>query len=80
MTGTMTSNMSQARSIKEALTAGSTVKEKGPLVADGILSVTPDTPEVVEWRSRSGLDIAEASSTFLDDEDDGARGGRTLQS
>jgi hypothetical protein len=38
----------------------------------GILSVTPDTPEMLEWRSRSALDIAESSSTFLDDDDDGA--------
>ncbi|GFR46380.1 hypothetical protein Agub_g7962 [Astrephomene gubernaculifera] len=59
--------------IREALTAGTNVKEKGPPVADGILSVTPDTPEMLEWRSRSALDVAETSSTFLDDEDDGPK-------
>ncbi|KAG2491763.1 hypothetical protein HYH03_009924 [Edaphochlamys debaryana] len=42
-------------------------------VADGILSVTPDTPEMLEWRSRSALDVAETSSTFLDDDDDGPK-------
>lgn len=41
-------------------------------VADGILSVTPDTPEVMEWRAKSALDVAETSSIYLDDEDDGA--------
>ncbi|GLI59106.1 hypothetical protein VaNZ11_000937 [Volvox africanus] len=59
--------------IREALTAGTNVKEKGPPVADGILSVTPDTPEMLEWRSRSALDVAETSSTFLDDDDDGPK-------
>jgi hypothetical protein len=65
------SSKSNARSVREALTAGTNVKEKGPPVADGILSVTPDTPEVVEWRSRSALDVAETSSTYLDDDEDG---------
>ena len=69
-------NTSSAKSsnqsrVREALTGGSNVKEKGPPVADGFLSVTPDTPDVLEWRSKS-LDIAETSSTYLDDEDDGA--------
>ncbi|KAG2452725.1 hypothetical protein HYH02_002956 [Chlamydomonas schloesseri] len=66
------SKVNQSR-IREALTAGTNVKEKGPPVADGILSVTPDTPEMLEWRSRSALDVAETSSTFLDDEDDGPK-------
>eukprot|EP00798_Chlamydomonas_sp_ICE-L_P015975 gene15975-22105_t len=61
-------NSSKA-SIREALT-GSNDKSKVPPVADGILSVTPDSPEVVEWRSRSALDTAEISSTYLDDEHD----------
>jgi hypothetical protein len=70
-------NTSSAKSsnqsrVREALTGGSNVKEKGPPVADGFLSVTPDTPDVLEWRSKS-LDIAETSSTYLDDEDDGER-------
>jgi len=64
------SSKSNARSVREALTAGTNVKEKGPPVADGILSVTPDTPEVVEWRSRSALDAAETTSTYLNDEND----------
>lgn len=46
---------------------------KGPPVVDGILSITPDTPEVVEWR-RSALDITETTSSYLDDEDDGMIG------
>ena len=65
--------MSQAR-LREALTAGGpTTKDKGPPVADGILSVTPDTPEVVEWRSnRSVIDSIATCSTYLDDEEEGA--------
>jgi hypothetical protein len=55
--------------LRDALSA-TTSKDKGPPVADGILSITPDTPEVVEWR-RSALDITETTSTYLDDDDDG---------
>lgn len=55
--------------LRDALSA-TTAKDKGPPVADGILSITPDTPEVVEWR-RSALDITETTSTYLDDDDDG---------
>eukprot|EP00879_Flechtneria_rotunda_P027477 GHRR01029438.1.p1 GENE.GHRR01029438.1~~GHRR01029438.1.p1 ORF type:complete len:173 (+),score=41.18 GHRR01029438.1:40-519(+) len=54
--------------LKEALVGASSIKEKGPLVADGILSVTPDPPEAVEWRNKSILDSAAAGSTFLDDD------------
>ncbi|GAX80158.1 hypothetical protein CEUSTIGMA_g7596.t1 [Chlamydomonas eustigma] len=54
--------------LRDALSATSS-KDKGPPVADGILSITPDTPEVVEWR-RSALDITETTSTYLDDDDD----------
>lgn len=43
-------------------------KEKGPPVADGVLSVTPDPPEMAEWRAKSVLDSMGAGSTFLDDE------------
>lgn len=64
----MTSTNNSAARIREAMTSTAS-KEKGPPVADGVLSVTPDTPEIVEWRSRS--DVAEASSSFLDDDDDG---------
>ena len=61
--------MAQAR-LREALNAGGPgPKEKGPPVADGILSVTPDTPEAVEWRSRrSIIDSAGASSSYLEDD------------
>ena len=60
----------QAR-LREALQAGGpgSQKEKGPPVADGILTVTPDTPEAVEWRTRrSIIDSAGASSSYLEDE------------
>jgi len=61
--------MAQAR-LREALNAGSgSQKEKGPPVADGILSVTPDTQEALEWRSRrSIIDSAGTSSSYLGDE------------
>ena len=61
--------MAQAR-LREALNAGSgSQKEKGPPVADGILSVTPDTQEALEWRSkRSIIDSAGTSSSYLEDE------------
>jgi hypothetical protein len=62
--------MANAR-IREALAAGNNPKEKGPQVADGVLSITPDSPEAAEWRSRSLMDCAGTSSTFLDDDDDG---------
>lgn len=57
--------------IREALTAGSNVKEKGPPVADGVLSPTPDTPEVAEWRSKSPLDCVATTSSYLEGDDDG---------
>lgn len=67
---------SRRSAVREALQG--TVKEKGPPVADGVLSVTPDTPEVIEWRQKSSLDTAEASSSFLDDEDDGGRSNSNI--
>ncbi len=68
------SKSSQAR-LREALTAGGpSSKDKGPPVADGVLSVTPDTAEAIEWRSRqSVVDSIAACSPFLDDDDDGER-------
>ena len=63
--------MGQAR-LREALNAGGpgTQKEKGPPVADGILTVTPDTAEALEWKSRrSAIDSAGTSSCYLEDED-----------
>ncbi len=62
--------MAQAR-LREALNAGGpgSQKEKGPPSPDGILSVTPDTPEAVEWRTRQSIiDSAGASSSYLEDE------------
>lgn len=62
--------MAQAR-LREALNAGGpgSQKEKGPPSPDGILSVTPDTPEAVEWRTRqSVIDSAGASSSYLEDD------------
>lgn len=68
------SKSSQAR-LREALTAGGpSTKDKGPPVADGALSVTPDTAEAIEWRSRqSVVDRIAACSHFLDCDDDGER-------
>lgn len=70
------SKSSQAR-LREALTAGGpSTKDKGPPVADGVLSVTPDTAEAIEWRSRqSVVDSIAACSSFLDDDEDGAGDG-----
>lgn len=52
--------------------APTATKEKGPPVADGLLTETPDTPEAIEWRSRqSVIDAIASSSTYLDDENDG---------
>ena len=62
-------SVAQAR-LREALTAGGPgTKEKGPPVADGFLSVTPDTPEAIEFRSRRSIfDSVGASSSYLEDE------------
>jgi hypothetical protein len=66
------SKSSQAR-LREALTAGNPTAAKGPPVADGVLSVTPDTAEAIEWKSRkSVVDTIASCSTFLDDDDEGA--------
>lgn len=56
-------------SVREALTGGPEVK-KGPAATDGVLTPNHDGPEVLEWRAKSGLDVAETSSTYLDDEED----------
>ncbi|CAD7695139.1 unnamed protein product [Ostreobium quekettii] len=63
--------MSNAR-LREVLNAGNTAKEKGPPVADGVLSPTPDTPEAVELRSRrSAIDCVATSSSYLEEDSDG---------
>ncbi len=60
--------MSHAK-LREALASGASAKEKGPPVADGNLTTTPDTAEAIEWRSRQSLMEAVAtSSTFLDED------------
>jgi hypothetical protein len=64
----MAGSNSTAR-VREALTGTTTVKEKGPPVADGILSVTPDTPEVAEWRNKQSLDCVATTSSYLEDDD-----------
>jgi hypothetical protein len=56
--------------VREALQGGPEVNKKGPPTTDGVLTVTPDAPEIVDWRAKSGLDVAETSSTYLDDEED----------
>ena len=63
--------MSQAK-LREALAGGAPTKEKGPPVADGVISETPDTPEAIEWRTKqSVIDSIASSSTYLDPEDEG---------
>jgi hypothetical protein len=60
--------MSQAK-LREALAGGAPTKEKGPPVADGVISETPDTPEAIEWRTKqSVIDSIASSSTYLDPE------------
>ena len=61
-----------ASRLREAL-ASSSVKEKGTPVADGLLTVTPDSPEAAEWRNKSVLDCVATTSTYLEDDSDGTR-------
>jgi hypothetical protein len=63
--------MASSKSLLRDALSANTVKDKGPPVVDGVLSITPDSPDVVEWR-RSALNITETASTFLEDDDDGA--------
>ena len=69
MPPTSSNSVAQAR-LREALNAGGPgTKEKGPPVADGFLSVTPDTPEAIEFRSRqSVIDSGASTSSYLEDE------------
>ncbi len=72
---------STQQKLREQLLTGTGGKaDKTPPVADGILSVTPDSGDIVQWRSTSVLDAAETSSSYLDEDDDGggsSRGGAT---
>lgn len=65
----MAGNTSNNARVREALAGPPTVKDKTPPVADGVLSVTPDTPEVAEWRSKQSMDCVATTSTYLEDED-----------
>ena len=59
-----------SRNIRQAL-AGTNSGKSGPPVADGVLSVTPDTPDVVDRRKRNvGLDCVETASKYLDGDGD----------
>lgn len=62
----------QAR-LREALNAGGPTKEKGdksPPTTDGILTITADTPEALEWRGRtSAIDCVQTNSSFLEQND-----------
>lgn len=60
--------MTNTRNVKEALTASTNVKEKGPPVSDGVLSITPDPPEVLEWRKANPV-VGTVSSSYLDDDE-----------
>jgi hypothetical protein len=59
-------------SVREALTAPSASKDKGPPVSDGVLSITPDSPEVLRWR-RDNPVVGTVTSSYLDDEGEGWR-------
>jgi len=75
--GSSTSNnsTSNAKSVREAL-HGTGEKRRGEVLpVDGVLTPTPDSQETLDWRARSALDVAETSSTYLDeDEEDGQFG------
>ena len=61
----------QAR-LREALNAGPTKEkgDKGPPITDGILTITADTPEALEWRGRtSAIDCVPMDSSFLEHRD-----------
>ena len=68
----MAGSGAQAR-LREALNAGGPTKEKGekvPPTTDGTLTVTADTPEALEWRTRrSAIDCVPTTSSFLEQGD-----------
>lgn len=57
-----------AQKLREALSAKADKSDKQPLEL-GVLSVTPDPPEVAEWRNKSFLDTVAADSGFLEEAD-----------
>lgn len=62
--------MSQAK-LREALSAGASSRDKGPPVADGVLTATSDSAEGGEWRSRrSVIDAIASKSSYLDEPGD----------
>ena len=62
--------MSQAK-LREALSAGASSREKGPPVADSVLTATSDSAEGGEWRSRrSVIDAIASKSSYLDEPGD----------
>ena len=65
----MAGSSAQAK-LREALTGGSstTAKEKGPQPTDGVLTITPDTPEAARIR-RSVVDCAFTTSDYLEQKD-----------
>lgn len=56
----------QAR-LREALAGPPTEKSKGPPVADGSLTATPDAPETSEWRNRPSIIDGPSTSSYLED-------------
>ena len=65
----MAGSSAQAK-LREALTGGSSTaaKEKGPQPTDGVLTITPDTPEAARIR-RSVVDCAFTTSDYLEQKD-----------
>ncbi len=65
----MAGSSAQAK-LREALTGGSSTaaKEKGPQPTDGVLTITPDTPEAARIR-RSVVDCAFTTSDYLEQND-----------
>jgi hypothetical protein len=54
--------------VREALQGSSSPTKP---TADGVLLPCPSGPDELQWRSKSTLHPAEASSSFLDEDEDG---------
>lgn len=54
--------------LREALAGPPTEKSKGPPVADGTLTATPDTPDSLELRTRGSILDGPSTSSFLEDQ------------